>query len=252
MKRTLTWLVMMAAAPMFLFAQVNIRDSSIFVPMIYATYTYQVPGGDLANQFGGNSAIGGGIKFKTKSNWVIGAEGNYMFGGTVKDEDSLLLPVSTPEGLIIDANGYYADVVFYERGYNFSGQFGKIIPLLSPNPNCGFMILAGVGYLQNKIRINNPGNTAPQIYGDYRKGYDRLNSGIFVSGSLGYVFLSNTRLLNFYAGFEFMQAWTHSRRDFDFNTGKVWDASFSSQFYGIKVKWIIPLYRRTPLDYYLY
>jgi len=79
-------------------AQVSIRDSSIFIPMIYATYSYQFPEGDLARQFGGNSAIGGGIMFKTSSNWLFGAEGNFMFGGTVKNSDSLLLPISTPEG----------------------------------------------------------------------------------------------------------------------------------------------------------
>ncbi len=234
------------------YSQVNIRDSAIYIPMVYATYSYQFPGGDLAHQFGGNSSIGGGMMFKPASNWILGAEGNFMFGGIVRDEDSLLLPISTPEGLIIDINGRYADIVFYERGFNFSGKFGKIIPLLSPNPNCGFMVTAGAGFIQNKIRIHNPDNTAPQLTGDYKKGYDRLNNGFFLSASLGYIFLKNTRLLNFYAGFEFMQAWTHSRRDFDFNTGLPSDVSYNSQFYGIKVKWVIPLYRRTPLEYYLY
>ncbi|MCX6278029.1 MAG: hypothetical protein NT004_08020 [Bacteroidetes bacterium] len=232
--------------------QVNIHDSAIFTPLIYATYGYQFPGGDLALQFGSNSSIGGGILFKTRHNWIFGAEGNFMFGQSVKNSDDLLKVISTSDGFIIDANGYYADVIYYERGYNFFAKFGKVIPLLSPNPNSGFTLLAGAGYIQDKIRIHNPGNTAPQLLGDYKNGYDRLNGGIAVTGYLGYMYLSNTRLLNFSVGFEFMQAWTKPYRDRDFDTGKQDTRKLSSQFYTIKVSWIIPLYRRSPKEFYLY
>src|SRR5512133_1284399 len=166
--------------------QVNIKDSAITTPVIYATYSYQFPGGGLSDLFGSNSSIGGGIFVKTSGNWIVGAEGNYLFGGTVKNQDSMLLMISTPEGYVIDANGMYADVILYERGYSFYGYFGKLIPVLSPNPNSGFTILAGLGYLQNKIRVHNPNNTAPQLYGDYKKGYDKLNGGLALTGSVGY------------------------------------------------------------------
>ncbi len=235
-----------------LFSQVNIQDSTIFTPMIYATYGYQFPGGDLAKQFGSNSSIGGGFMFKTRNNWMFGVEGNFMFGQSVKNSDSLLRNISTRDGFLIDANGYYADLVFYERGFNFFAKFGKVVPLLSPNPNCGFTLLAGAGYIQDKIRIHNPGNTAPQLLGDYKKGYDRLNGGIAVSGSLGYMYLSNTRLLNFSVSFEFMQAWTNPYRERDFDTGKQDTRKLSSQFYTVKVYWIIPLYRRVPKEFYMY
>jgi len=235
-----------------LYGQLNIRDSAIFTPLFYATYSFQFPGGDLAERFGGNSSIGGGFMLKTKSNWIIGVEGNFMFGQSIKNSDSLLMNISTPDGMIIDANGFYADIIYYERGFNFLGKFGKIIPILSPNPNCGIMITAGGGYLQNKIRIHNPGDTAPQILGDYKKGYDKLNGGWTITGSLGYLYLSNTRLLNFYLGFEFMQVWSKSLRKFDFQEEKEDTRNYSSQFYGIKFCWFIPLYKRTPKEYYLY
>jgi hypothetical protein len=233
-------------------AQLNIHDSTIFAPIIYATYSFQLPGGDLAKRFGGNSTIGGGFMIKTRSNWIFGVEGNFIFGQSIKNSDSLLLNISTKDGMIIDANGYYADIIYYERGYSFLGRFGKIIPVLSPNPNCGFMITAGGGYMQNKIRIHNPSNTAPQVSGDYKKGYDKLNGGWAITASLGYLYLSNTRLLNFYLGFEFMQLWSKSLREFDFSDGKKDTKKYSSQFYGIKVCWLIPLYKRTPKEYYLY
>jgi hypothetical protein len=200
-------------------SQVSIKDSSIFTTMFYAAYSIQFKGGDLSRRFGANSSIGGGIMFKTKSNWLFGAEGNFLFGGSVKNSDSLLRNISTPDGFIIDANGYFADVLFYERGYSIYGKFGKIIPVFAPNPNSGLTIMAGAGYLQNKIRIHNPGNVAPQIYGDYKKGYDHLNSGIAINGSIGYTYMSSSRLLNFYGGFEFIQSWTKSRREYDFELG---------------------------------
>ncbi len=235
-----------------LVAQVNIKDSAIFTPIIYATYSYQFPGGDLAQQFGSNSSIGGGLLFKTANNWLIGAEGNFMFGQSVKNGDDLLKGISTRDGYLIDANGYIADVVYYERGYNIIARFGKVVSLLAPNPNSGFTVMAGLGYIQDKIRIHNPGNTAPQLLGDYIKGYDRLNGGIALTASLGYIYLGNSRLLNFSVGFEFMQAWTKPYRERDFDTGKQDTRKLSSQFYGIKVAWNIPLYKRTPKEFYLY
>ncbi len=235
-----------------LFAQLNIHDSTIFTPLISATFGYQFPGGDLAKQFGSNASIGGSIMFKTKHNWLFGAEGNFMFGQSVKNSDSLLQIISTELGFIIDANGYYADMVYYERGYNFFAKFGKVIPMLSPNPNSGITLLAGAGYIQDKIRIHNPGNTAPQLLGDYKKGYDRLNGGLAVTGAIGYMYLSNTRLLNFSLSFEFMQAWTTPYRERDFDTGQKDTRKFSSQFYTVRASWIIPLYRRVPKEFYTY
>jgi len=234
------------------YSQVSIKDSSIFTTVFYAAYSVQFPGGDLSERFGVNSSIGGGMMFKTKSNWIFGAEGNFLFGGTVNNKDSMLRNISNPDGFIIDANGYYADVIFYERGYSIYGKFGKLIPVFSPNPNSGLTIMAGFGYLQNKIRIHNPDNTAPQVYGDYKKGYDKLNGGFALNGSIGYTYLSNSRLLNLYGGFEFIQSWTNSMRDYDFELGAPETKSLSSQFYGIKLVWMIPVYKRTPRTYYLY
>ena len=234
------------------FAQVNIRDSAIYTPMIYATYGYQFPGGDLAKQFGSNSNIGGGFVFKTKHNWLFGAEGNYLFGQSVRNSDALIKGIVTSEGFVIDANGYMADIVFYEAGFNAFAKFGKVIPLFAPNPNCGFTLVAGAGYIQDKIRIHVIGNTAPQLQGDYNKGYDRLNGGVALTGAVGYMYLSNTRLLNFSASFEFMQAWTTPYRDRDFDTGKKDTRKLNSQFYTLRVFWMIPLYRRAPKEFYMY
>ena len=236
-------------------AQVNLRDTTIGMAMFYATYSYQFPGGDLAKMFGSNSSIGGGFQYKFRSNWIIGAEGNYLFGSTVKIADTLLKMISTSQGLVIDQNGYMAGINFYERGYSIYGKIGKIFPVyptLAPNRNCGLTVMLGGGYFQDRIRLHNPDGNTPQINNDYEKGYDRLNAGFALNASLGYLFMSNTRLLNFYLGFEFVQAWTKSKRQYDFDLMKYDNTRYSSQFYGLKVCWFVPIYARKPKDFYYY
>jgi len=254
LKRLLVLLIpIVLAAPSS--AQVNLKDTAINMGMFYATYSYQLPGGDLAKLFGGNSSVGGGFLYKLRSNWLIGAEGNFLFGGTVKNPDSLIKMLADKDGLIIDENGYSASISYYERGYSIYGKFGKIFPVyptLAPNRNCGITVMLGGGYIQDKIRINNPDGTTPQINGDYSKGYDRLNSGIAVNASLGYLFMSNTRLFNFYVGFEFTQAWTKSRRQYDFDRMAYDNTKYSSQFYGFKACWFVPIYARKPREFYYY
>ena len=233
-------------------SQVSVRDSSIFMTVVYAAYSYQFPSGDLTKLFGSNSSIGGGLMFKTKSNILFGVEGNFLFGGIVNNGDSLLKGISTPGGFVIDANGYYADIAYSMRGYSIFGKFGGIISVLAPNPNSGITLMAGGGYFQDNVRIHNPGNTAPQILGDYNKGYDRLNSGFAINGSVGYSWFSNSRLVNLYLGFEFIQTWTKNKREYFFDTRSYENISYSTQYYGIKAEWIIPFYRRAPKEFYLY
>jgi len=86
----------------------------------------------------------------------------------------------------------------------------------------------------------------------YKKGYDRLNGGVILTGSVGYMYLGDTRLLNFSINLEFMQAWTNPYRDRNFDTGRKDNRKLNSQFYTIRVSWIIPLFRRMPKEFYLY
>jgi hypothetical protein len=234
------------------FSQVSIKDSAIVVPMFFANYSYQFPQGGLATRFGANSTIGGGFMIKTRSNWLFSAEGNYIFGSNVKNGDALFKNIATSDGYVIDANGYYSEIGFGETGFNILAKFGKLFPILSPNPNSGLVILGGGGFMQDKIRIHDGSGDTPQIDGDYSKGYDRLNNGWVATGTLGYLFLSDSRLINFFVGFEFVQAWTKYRRAFNFDTGKQDNSSLSTQFYGVNVKWMIPFYSRKPKNYYLY
>jgi hypothetical protein len=231
--------------------KVNVKDSSVFAPMFTANYSFQIPGGDLAKRFGANSTIGSSFMVKTKSNFLLGVDGNFIFSSQIK-EDSLFSNITTTDGHIINANGEFADVRTYERGFTFSFKAGKIFPMLGPNPNSGFVLLGSVGLLQHKIRIETPGNTVPALKGDYKKGYDHLTNGLCVSEFIGYMYLGNKRLISFYAGFEFIQAWTQCRRDYNFITMTQDKTKRFDLMNGFKIGWIIPIYVRTAKNYYYY
>ncbi len=227
----------------------NIRDSSVSFLMIGGTFAYQMPGGDMADRFGNDFNVGGTFQWKTKKNWIFGIDGNFFFSDAVR-ESNILDKISTSQGYVIGEDGYYADVFLYERGFIFSGKAGKIFPVIGPNRNSGLMTTLGVGLLQHKIRIQDSGNTAPQLSDDYKKGYDRLTNGLSLTEFLGYVNFGSHRLVNFMAGFEFTQAFTKNRRSYNFDTMMRDDKSRLDLLFGFRVAWIIPLYKRMPKEYY--
>lgn len=234
------------------YSQVNVRDSLVASPMMTASFGYHIPSGDLKNRFGNSNTLGSSLWFKRKSNWIFGVNAMYIFGQSVKNKDSILKNISNNKGDIIDGNGQIAEVFFYERGFHCSAELGKIIPAFGPNRNSGIMILTGVGLLQHKIRIENPENVAPQIVGDYKKGYDKLSNGLALNHFIGYVFFDNHRIINFYAGIEAIEAWTANRRSFDFVMMRKDDKKRFDMLTGIKVGWVIPFYRRSTSTYYFY
>ena len=232
------------------FGQASLKDSCINMSLITISYGYQFPSGDLAKRFYSNSAIGAGYLFKTKKNWIFGADGFFMFRDKIKETD-ILKNISTSDGNIIDGNGLYADYNLYERGYNVGIKVGKIIPFYGPNKNSGITFLCGTGFLQHKIRIENPGNGAYQILGDYKKGYDRLTNGLSFSEFIGYTYLGNKKLLSFFAGFEFTQAFTQNRR-YNFDLMGYDNTKRHDYLSGFKLGWVIPIYKQAPNKYYYY
>ncbi|HET6244800.1 MAG: hypothetical protein H0V01_05130 [Bacteroidetes bacterium] len=251
MKKHIALLLFSCCFSLLSYSQVNVEDSIISTPIIVANYAYQFPGGNLKDRFGNNSSIGISFLQKTKQNWLWGFEFSFIFGGKVK-EDSLFRNISTKNDFLINQHGAYAEIRFFERGHLSTLKGGRLFPALGPNPNCGFIAIASVGLLQHKIRIENPENNTPQILNDYKKGYDRLTNGLAVSEFFGYMYLSNNRLLNFYGGVEFVQAWTQNRRDFNFDTMEKDNTRRNDFMSGIKVGWVIPLYKKMPNKFYYY
>jgi len=228
----------------------QIKDSVINATIISTSYGFQVPGSDMAQRFGNNGAIGGSILYKTKKNWCIGITGAFLFGSNVKED--VLQSIRTSEGEIISQTGEYADVLLLERGLTFNGNISKIVPILSPNPNSGLMIRGGIGLLQHKIRIENQNDVVPQLSSEHKKGYDRLSNGLAFTEFIGYILFSNSRFLNLFAGFEFTQAFTKNRRTFNYDTQEKDNNTRKDLLYGIKIGWMIPIYKKSPDEYYYY
>ena len=225
------------------------RDSSIGFSMFCVSGAYQVAAGDLGDRFGNNFAVGAAFLRKTRTNWIWGAEGQFLFGGQVR-EDSILRNISTSQGYILTDNGTYADIILHERGYSVMAQVGRLFPVFGPNPNSGLTLLLGAGFLQHKIRIEDRGNEVSALAGDYKKGYDRLTNGFCLSQFAGYRNFSNNRRINFYIGLEAVQGFTRSRRSVNFDTMEQDTSSRLDLFFGIRAGWIIPLYKKLPRTYY--
>ena len=239
--------------PLFLQAQVkpkNVKDSVISVATVEISYAFQIPGGDLVKRYDANSAIGGGFQYKTNRNWIWGVNGMFMFGNNVK-EDSLLGHISTSTGNIITNTGTYGEVYTYERGYTLTAQVSKLIPLGKTNRNTGIVLGLGGGFINHKIRIEVGDNNVYPLQGDYKKGYDRKTNGPCATASIGYRYMGNKKLVNFYVGFDFLQGFTHERRPWNFDQGKApSQAMRNDQLYSVRIAWLLPLYRRDTNVYY--
>jgi hypothetical protein len=232
-------------------AQVSVKDSSISTPLIGFTYGIHLPGGDLAKRFGPNSDVALSYMHKTKKNWIYTGQMSYLFGKQVK-ENTILDSIRDSNGQVINQNGNYADVRLYQRGFNIYAGAGRLFPMFGPNPNSGILVMGGVGLLQHKIRIEDIGNQSPQLAGDYKKGYDRLTNGISVNEFIGYLYLSNKRLVNFYAGFDLTQAFTQSRRSWDYDLMRKDETKRTDLLWGVRAGWVLPLYKRAENKFYYF
>lgn len=228
-------------------AQVSVKDSSIFTPMISVGFGFYSPSGDMAKRFGNSSSMQLSVDFKTIHYWTLGLNGSYFFGNGIKEH---LFDSISPEGYLVNRDGEIADIRLYERGITVSGTIGRMFPLKKPNPNSGIVFNLGLGLMQHKIRIETIGNNVPQLSTEYKKGYDKLSNGFLLSENIGYLYLSNNRLVNFYVGFECMQGFTKSRRSYDYELMRQDTQKRLDILYGGKIAWILPLYKKAPQEFY--
>ncbi|MEN0002686.1 MAG: hypothetical protein AAF798_01035 [Bacteroidota bacterium] len=210
--------------------------------LLNLAYGYQQPGGDLSERFGYNFNLGGGLEYITsKSNLIFGAEGYFMFGDQVKFD--VLDNLRNDEGNIIGNDRFPANLQLRQRGFYIGALVGKLFPISKKNKRSGIRLTGSIGVLQHQIRIQrDPNRSVPQLLGDYEKGYDRLTNGLALNQFIGYQLLSSNKRINFYIGLEFTQAFTQSRRDFDFDTRMEDNEQRFDMLIGIKGGWVLPFY----------
>lgn len=207
----------------------------------------QWPGGDLAERFGPNGALSLGLEYLTANNWIAGAEGQFLFGSTVKDDPLAIL--RTPEGDIIGNDRNLADVLLRERGLYVGAHVGRLFTF-GRDARSGLRATFGAGWLQHKIRIQDDTRSVTQLTGDYQKGYDRLTGGLALQQFLGWQNLAPDRLANWIFGFEFSQGFTQSRRDWDFTEMRRLDGRRLDLRFGVRASWTLPFYNRPARSIY--
>jgi hypothetical protein len=227
-------------------------DSAFTIPMIYGFYGYQWPGADMAENFGSNSTIGPGFMVKTASNWIMGIEYNFLFGSNVKNGHDILKGIMASNGEIISGDGTPAVVSLFERGHTISAKFGKLIPVSKKDKNSGIFFTAGLGYIMHKIRIEVENNSAPQLNGDYRRGYDRRSGGLMLNQAIGFMYFGQNHLFNFTLSIEAVEGWTKSYRDFYFDTMAPPEGRNFDFLIGPKIAWMLPLRQRSVSQFFYY
>jgi len=233
-------------------AYAQVKDSASNMHLIYPTYEFSMPGADMARRFGFSHAIGAGYTYKRADGWCFTAEGNFIFRDGVKNPHSYMSGILTSDGFIIDESGVFANVTLLERGFTLWVKGGKLIPLKKPNANSGILLQFGAGMLQHKIRIEVQGNSVPQLSTAYKEGYDHLCNGPAISQFIGYQYFGNIRKINFFAGLEFVQSFTQSRRLYYFNDMQYANEKRIDLLSSIKIGWYIPIFSKTKQSYYYY
>jgi hypothetical protein len=224
------------------------NDTNIAVPFISFHFGGHLPGGDLAQRFGPNLNAGGQVSYKFRNNWVAGVESNYFFGENVNED--VLAQLKTRDGFVVDNTGQPADLRVTERGIGVHLTIGRVFGVLSPNANSGLFISAGAGYLQHKVNLYDAQQKVAAVHGNLVYGYDRLSTGLSFTQFVGFLYLSDNRLSNFVVGFEFYEAFTRSVRGLNYDTGLPDTANRTDMLYGLRLGWILPIYKKRPREYY--
>lgn len=230
----------------------SIRDTTIKIPMVSIHYSFHLPGGDMAHRFGFSNTVGGDFTFKTSRGFIIGLDYSFIFGEKVVNKEDYFKGIQTTGGFVIDGNGMLAEAFLYERGFNAAVIVGKQFNIWNNNPNSGPFVQVHGGFMQHYVRIENPYKTAPQINDEYAKLYDRLTNGFSVTEFVGYRFMGNGRLWNFYAGFEFVQGFTMGRRSYNVDDMSADNPKRLDLLSGVRVGWVIPIYGKTRQEFYYY
>lgn len=216
---------------------------------INASFGAQKPSNDLALRFGKTLGVGGGVEYvKIPSGWSYSLSAQYLFGNEVNED--VLSKIRTTDGNIIGETNSYADVALRMRGLLTTASVGRIIKLHdNGNRFGGIRVAVGGGWLNHHIRIqDNTQGSVPHLDVPYAKGYDRYTSGIAFSQFVGYQMVSRNRTFNFFAGFEFTEAFTRNRRRFNFDTMLRDDLKRQDVLYGVRIGWSISIFTNINAD----
>lgn len=208
---------------------------------VWAGVSQDFPALELADRFGvSNSAALSGEHFWGKGQWFTGITGNYGFGAEVNED--VLSNLRTPEGDILGNNSAIA-TVFLRQRYWYTGLYaGKVIGFIGKSKRSGLRLSGGIGIWQHWIRLQDDTNSAAQIAGDYKRGYDRMTNGPAVTGTVGYQHFSENGLVNFHVSFEYLQGWLTHQRAWNYAENIPGGEDRVDAQYRIRLAWALPFF----------
>lgn len=238
---------------LFLFHFAYGQEKNIQDPLLtlHFEYGFQIPGGDLADDFGTANSISLSLDFHTAKNYIAGITGGIFFGNEIKND--VIASLRGPGGFLLSSNGGLADVILKERGMELGAHLGKLFLLKNAKNRSGVRLTLGLGLFQHKVRIQEDFQAdTPQINTEYAKGYDQLTNGLAINEFLGYQYLAADRLINFKVGIELSQAFTQNRRSWDYIENLKIDDPRLDLTYVFKIGWTLPFYFESKPDEIFY
>ena len=211
-------------------AQEGSSGNGLYMGVFYGLHA---PAGDMADRFGKNFTLGGNFELFVNQKWIVGLEGQFIFGKKVKE--NVLGGIITNDGTLINTSFTLADIDIKERGMNIFAKIGRIHDFWSDQSISGLKWTIGAGWLQHKIRLDDSQNAIPYFEDPYIKGYDRLSNGLAFTEFLGYQYLDGRGRLNIFIGAEFTEAFTKNRRRLSYNTNTQDDESRFDMLVGLKL-----------------
>ncbi len=207
-------------------------------------YNYHIPSGRIGERYGNFSSVGFGGMLKSKNNWVLGYELNYLFGMKIKEEN-ILNNLVTSGNYVSNTDGFPANYSVNMRGISTFVKGGRLFGVKKYNMNTGILVLVGAGYLNHRINFQTQEGNAPPIDADYQKGYDRFSSGIAFNQFVGYMYHSQNRYVNLFIGLDFYQGITYNRRGYNYDTEQFDKGRHLDYTTSFRFGWTIPIYMNT-------
>lgn len=234
------------------FGQKKVREHKVFDPnakppsgfLVDFSYGFHVPLADMARYYTFNFSLGGKIQYILSNNLTFGVVGDYQFFDNTRSD--VLANLREAEGYIIDRFGQLTDVKYGMRGFFLGASISYIIPVLKNYKRSGIEVRFEGGYEQHWLDILPIGSEIFGLSGNYKKGYDRMHSGFAMRQYIGYRHLDKNRLLNFFGGIDFMEAFTVNRRGYNFDTRQKDSDGKIDILFGIRVGITLPIYIYTP------
>jgi len=234
-------------------AQFNVRDSARQAFLVDVSAALALPVYDLKERFGPFASLGLGVHYMTKKGWIAGLNAGFQFNERVFEKDAIAA-IRTTDGFLIGGDGTLYDLLYQMRSLQCDVSLSRRIPHTGNNRNSGLFAGLGVGYFDHRIRYEPEDRNAPlpQLSRDMRKGYDRLSGGFMVRPMIGYRFLGNKRLVNFFVQIEHAIAATNSLRTFQFDQMGTFIDKRTDGYWSFRFGWVLPIYRKPATEYFAF